>query len=188
MSEFHQSNRYISKKYLSELRVHVKNLVRPEDFPDPKITDPQKFYLNFKNLITPFVNTETEYLKNNLTKTGKCHLLLLKNTALIDTVLQAAFNAAIWLYNQTQQKQLLAKNAPIAIIARGGYGREEVYFQSDIAVQIVSKSALEDHEVKQAEQIVKHLEYIFFHQDIFQTSTSSYYVENDLLEKKTSHW
>ena len=62
MSEFHQSNRIISEKYLSELRGHVTNLVCPEDFPDPKRPDPQKFYLEFKNRIVPFVNTEIQRL------------------------------------------------------------------------------------------------------------------------------
>lgn len=184
MSEFHQSNRIISEKYLSKIQGHATNLVRPENFSDPKTTDPQKFYLDFKNRIAPLVNTETQRLKNSLTQTGNCHLLLLNSTALVDTVLQAAFNAAIWLYNHTQQKQLLAKNAPIAIIARGGYGREEVYFRSGIALQIVSKAALTDDEAKKAEKIIKHLEYLFVHQDIFQTSTSSYYVENDVLGKQ----
>ena len=109
MSEFHQSNRIVSGKYLCELRGYVTNLVRPEDFPDPKTTDPQKFYLDFKNRIAPLVNTETQRLKDNLAHTGNCHLLLLNSTTLIDTVLQAAFKVAVWLYNQTQKKQLLTQ-------------------------------------------------------------------------------
>lgn len=184
MSEFHQSNRTISEKYRSDLQGHVANLVRPEDFPDPKTTDPQKFYLEFKNRIAPLVNTETQRLKDSLAHTDNCHLLLLNNTVLVDTILQAAFSAAVWLYNHTQPKQLQAKDVPIAVIARGGYGREEIYFRSDVDVQLVSKSTLTDEEAEEAEQIVKHLEYLFIHQDIFQTSTSSCYTENDSLEKE----
>ena len=48
MSEFHQSNRIVSEKYLNEILGQVANLVRPEDFSDPKLTDPQKFYIDFK--------------------------------------------------------------------------------------------------------------------------------------------
>ncbi len=184
MSEFHQSNRIFSDKYRSNLRGHVASLIRPEDFPDPKSNDPQKFYLEFKNRIAPLVNTEIQRLKDSLSSTDNCHLLLLNSTALVDTVLQAAFDAAVWLYNNTQQKQLQTKNVPIAIIARGGYGREEIYFRSDVDVQIVSKSDLTDEEAEETEQIVKHLEYLFTHQDIFQTSTSSCYAEIDSLEKE----
>ena len=184
MSEFHQSNRTSSEKYRSDLRGHVTSLVRPGDFPDPKTNDPQKFYLEFKNRIAPLVNTETQRLKDCLADTDNCHLLLLNNTALVDTVLQAAFEAAVWLYNNTQQKDLQINNVPVAVIARGGYGREEIYFRSDVDVQIISRSVLTDEEAEEAEQIVKHLEYLFIHQDIFQTSTSSCYAQNDSLEKK----
>ena len=105
MSEFHQSNRTSSEKYRCDLRGHVTSLVQPEDFPDPKTNDPQKFYLEFKNRIAPLVNTETQRLKDSLADTDNCHLLLLNNTALVDTVLQAAFEAAVWLYDNTQQKK-----------------------------------------------------------------------------------
>ena len=186
MSDFHQSNRIVSEKYRSELLGHLARLVRPEDFSDSKTTDLQKFYLDFKNRTVPLVNTEIQRLKGNLTHTGNSHLLLLNITALVDTVLQAAFNAAVWLHNHTQQKKLLPKNIPIAIIARGGYGREETYFQSNVDVQIVSKSALTKGQAEEAEQIVKHLEYLFIHQNIFQTSTSACYTKNDLLEKELS--
>jgi len=184
MSEFHQSNRILNEKYLDELQCRITNLVRPEDFCNSQTTDPQKFYLDFKNRIAPLANTETQCLKDSLTQTSNSHLLLLNSSALVDTVLQAAFNAAVWLYNHTQQKKLLTKSAPVSIIARGGYGREEIYFRSDIAIQIVSKTSLTDDETKEVEQIVKHLEYLFVHQDIFQTSTNSCYIESDLLEKQ----
>ncbi|MCH8156614.1 MAG: HD domain-containing protein [Nitrospinae bacterium] len=183
MSEFHQSNRTLSENYRSELQTCIDDLICLGDFPAPETTNPQKFYLEFKNQIVPLVNTETQRRKDDLAHTDNSHLILLNNTALVDTVLQAAFRAAVWLYNHSHQKQLQPQDVPVAVIARGGYGREEIYFRSDVDVQIVSKSDLTDEEAEGAEQIVKHLEYLFIHQDIFQTSASSCYTEIDTLGK-----
>ena len=69
------------------------------------------------------------------------------------------------------------------MIARGGYGREEVYFRSDVDIQVVAKSDPINEEAEDTEQIVKHLEYLFIHQNIFQTSASSCYAEIDTVGK-----
>ena len=182
MSDFHQSNKVANEKYRRELFDHVTKLVCPENFSNFKATDPQKFYLGFKNCVTPLINTEIQRLKKSLTHTSNSHLLLLKITALVDTIIQAAFDASIWFHNRTLQKKLHSKEISIAIIARGGYGREELYFQSNVDIQIISgKNQIED-----TKQIVKHLEYLFVHQNIFQTSTSACYTNTSSLEKELS--
>ena len=183
MSEFHQSNRTLSKNYRSKLQASLDGLICLEDFPDPGKSEPQKFYLEFKNRITPLVNTEIQRLKDSLPHTDNCHLLLLNHSALVDTALQTSFRVAVWLYNQTHKKKLKPEDAPIAVIARGGYGREEVYFRSDVDIQIVSKPDLTNEGAEDAEQIVKHLEYLFIHQNIFQTSASFCYAEIDTIGK-----
>ena len=175
MSDFHQSNKVANEKYRRKLFDHVTKLVCPENFSDFKATDPQKFYLGFKNCVAPLINTEIQRLKKSLANTSNSHLLLLKITALIDAIIQAAFDASIWFHNCTLQKKLHPKDIPIAIIARGGYGREEIYFQSNVDVQIISGK----NQTEEIKHIVKHLEYLFVHQSIFQTSTSACYTNID---------
>ena len=142
MSDFHQSNRAISEEYRSKLLGNFSKLMQPEIFSASKVIDPQNFYLGFKNYSVPLISIEIDRLKSSLPDYGNSHLLLLKTTVLVDTVLQAAFKAAIWIYKHTQQKDLLLNDIPMAVIARGGYGREETYFRSDIGIQIVSKLEL----------------------------------------------
>ena len=180
MSDFHQSNRIINEKYRRELFDHVTKHVRPENFYNFKATDPQRFYLDFKNCVVPLINTEIQRLEKSLIHTSDSHLLLLKISTLVDTIIQAALNASIWLHNRTLKKKLHPKNIPIAIIARGGYGREEIYFQSNIDVQIISSKG----KTEEIRGIVKHLEYLFVHQNIFQTSTSTCYANIDSLEQE----
>ena len=182
MSEFHQSNRITNEKYRRELFDHVTKLVRPENFSNFKTADPQKFYLGFKNCAAPFIDTEVQRLRKGLIHTSNSHLLLLKITALVDAIINAAFDVSIWFHNHTLQKKLHPKDIPIAIIARGGYGREEIYFQSNVDVQIVSDKG----QTEKIKQIVKHLEYLFVHQSILQTSTSASYTNIDSLEKELS--
>ena len=183
MSEFHQSNRTLSENYRSKLQASLDDLICLENFPAPEKSNPQKFYLEFKNRITPLVNTEIQRLKDSLSHTDNCHLLLLNHSALVDTTLQTSFRVAVWLYNQTHQKKLKPEDTPIAVIARGGYGREEVYFRSDVDIQVVAKPDPTNEEAEDTEQIVKHLEYLFIHQNIFQTSASSCYAEIDTVGK-----
>ena len=180
MSDFHQSNRIANEKYRRELFDHVTKQVCPENFTNFKTTDPQRFYLDFKNCVVPLINTEIQRLEKSLTHTSDSHLLLLKISTLVDAIIQAALDASIWLHNHTLQKKLNPKNFPIAIIARGGYGREEIYFQSNIDVQIISGKG----QTEEIRQIVKHLEYLFVHQKIFQTSTSTCYTNTDSLERE----
>ena len=105
MSDFHQSNKVANEKYRRKLFDHVTKLVCPENFSDFKATDPQKFYLGFKNCVAPLINTEIQRLKKSLTNTSNSHLLLLNITALIDAIIQAAFDASIWFHNCTLQKK-----------------------------------------------------------------------------------
>ena len=180
MSDFHQSNRVSNEKYRTELFNYVKRLVCPENFYSSKITDPQRFYLGFKNCVAPIVNTENQRLKESLTKTNNTHLLLLKNAALVDSIIRVAFDCSIWLCNRTLQKKIHSKDIPIAIIARSGYGREELYLQSNLKVQIISRGG----QTKEIKQVVKHLEYLFIHQSIFQNLINASYTSIESLEKE----
>ena len=109
MSDFHQPNRIINEKYRRELFDHVTKQVRPENFSNFKATDPQRFYLDFKNCVVPLINTEIQRLEKSLIHTSDSHLLLLKISTLADAIIQTALDAAIWLHNRTLQKNYTQK-------------------------------------------------------------------------------
>ncbi len=184
MIEFYQSNRNIRDRYVSELRPKILAVTGLQSLADAEKSDPQKFYLAFKRKILNIVNSETEKLQKEILKSDNCHLLLLKRTALVDAVVEAGFRTAVWLYNQLNQTALSESEVPVAIVARGGYGRQEMYFRSDVDLQIVSKFSAENTESELARGIIKHFEYLFVFQDIFPTASSSCYSEASILEQE----
>ena len=183
MNELYLKNRNLSEAYRQTLQEKKSTLHPSETFSRETEINPQKFYLDFKERALRFLNTETELLKKECLQSDNSHLILLKQTALVDTLVQAAFVSALWFYNQQNKQNLDEKTAPLAILARGGYGREEMYFRSDVDIQIVSQASLEDDKKKWAEEIIGHFEYLFVFQDIFPASGKSYYTENKSLEK-----
>jgi hypothetical protein len=132
MNDFYQSNKVISVRYKSGMQQKILPAIAPESFSGSDLKDPQKFYLGFKNRILKIIDEETQKLQEEVLKSDNCHLILLKRTALVDTVVQASFQTAVWFNNQTMNKKLDAKEIPIAIVAKGGYGREEMHFCSDV--------------------------------------------------------
>ena len=70
MSDFHQTNKIANEKYRRKLFDHFTRLAHPENFSNFKATDPQKFYLDFKNCVAPLINTEIQHLKKSLANTN----------------------------------------------------------------------------------------------------------------------
>jgi len=184
MNELYLANRNLSESYRQSLQEKISTLDQSELFADADDINPQKYYLDFKNRALEFVHHETELLKKECLKSDNSHLILLKQTALVDTIVQAAFASAIGLFNQQNKQNLALETVPLVILARGGYGREEMYFRSDVDIQIVSQFSLEDEEKKYAEEIIRHFEYIFVFQDIFPSSGNSCYTENESFDKE----
>ncbi|MBI4383761.1 MAG: hypothetical protein HY579_06965, partial [Nitrospinae bacterium] len=172
-------NRNQSEKYRKTLSEKIDRLVSPDEFPEDPASDLQKFYLDYKNRAIQFVNEATEWHKKELQTSDNSHLLLLKQTALVDVVVQASLRTAIWLYNKAHGRDLREQDVPIAIAARGGYGREEMYFCSDVDIQIVSKALPQGETRETVGKIVNYFEYLFIHQDIFRTASSFGYSELD---------
>ena len=183
MNELYLKNRNLSEAYRQTLQEKKSTLHPSETFSGETEINPQKYYLDFKERALRFLNTETELLKKECLQSDNSHLILLKQTALVDTLVQAAFASALWFFNQQNKQDLDEKTAPLAILARGGYGREEMYFRSDVDIQIVSQASLEDDKKKWAEEIIRHFEYLFVFQDIFPASGNSCYTEKKSLEK-----
>ena len=183
MNELYLANRNLSEAYRQTLQEKKSTLYPSERFSGATDINPQKYYLDFKDCALRFAHNEIELLKKECLQSDNSHLILLKQTALVDTIVQAAFASALWFFNRQNKQDLDDKTAPLAILARGGYGREEMYFRSDVDIQIVSRASLEDDKKKWAEEIIGHFEYLFIFQDIFPSSGNSYYIENESFEK-----
>ncbi len=183
MNELYLANRNLSETYRQTLKEKASSLDQSNLFSDEADINPQKYYLDFKYRALEFVNHETELLKKECLISESSHLILLKQTALVDTIVQAAFTSALCFFNRQNNQDLEKETVPLAILARGGYGREEMYFRSDVDIQIVSQSSLDNEEKKCAEEIIRHFEYLFTFQDIFPSSGNSCYTENEFIEK-----
>jgi [protein-PII] uridylyltransferase len=186
MNELYLANRNLSETYRQTLQEKKSTLHPSETFSSETDINPQKYYLDFKDRALSFVHNETELLKKECLKSDNSHLILLKQTALVDTIVQAAFASALWFFNRQNKQDLAEETAPLAILARGGYGREEMYFRSDVDIQIVSQASLQDEKKKWTEEIIGHFEYLFIFQDIFPASGNSCYTENESFEKDLS--
>ncbi|MBC8285143.1 MAG: HD domain-containing protein [Nitrospinae bacterium] len=186
MNELYLANRNLSEAYRQTLQNKTSVLDQSGTFSGETDIDPQKYYLDFKNRALEFVHKETELLKKECLSSDNSHLILLKQTVLVDTIVQAAFASALGLFNKQNNQNLTSETVPLAILARGGYGREEMYFRSDVDIQIVSQSSMEDAKKKWTEEIIRNFEYLFIFQHIFPASSNSCYTENETFEKDLS--
>ena len=186
MNELYLANRNLSEAYRQKLQEITSSLDQSGAFSNESDINPQKYYLDFKNRAVEFVCKETELLKKECLNSDNSHLILLKQTVLVDIIVQEAYASALWLFNNKNSQDLTPEKVPLAILARGGYGREEMYFRSDADIQIVSQSSLEDKKKKWTEEIIRHFEYLFIFQDIFPVSSNSCYTEMETFEKDLS--
>ena len=183
MSDLYQSNRKLAETYRQQLQQKIVSIHQAGHSSNNADIDQQKFYLAFKDRAIELVQKETDLLQKECADSDNCHLLLLKQTTLVDTLIQASFYSAIWYFNNQHDQEWTTQSAPIAIVARGGYGREEMYFRSDVDIQIISQSSLSEDVKKTAEEIIQHFEYLFIFQDIFPSSINSCYTENETFER-----
>ena len=186
MNELYLANRNLSEAYRQKLQEITSSFDQSSAFSNGSDINPQKYYLDFKNRAVEFVCKETELLKKECLNSDNSHLILLKQTVLVDIIVQEAYASALWLFNNKNSQDLTPEKVPLAILARGGYGREEMYFRSDADIQIVSQSSLEDKKKKWTEEIIRHFEYLFIFQDIFPVSSNSCYTEMETFEKDLS--
>ena len=107
----------------------------------------------------------------------------MKQTALVDAVVIASYRTALELFNRNRETRLKENDVPVAIIARGGYGREEMYFSSDVDLQMVLRSEASETEKEIGRQVIHYFEYLFIFQNIFPTSSSSGFSEIDTEEQ-----
>ena len=90
MTDLYQSNRTQAEKYFQKVQASLDSLIEIEALPPFDADKPQPFYLEFKKKITPWIEQETERQHKELERSDNSHLLLLKRTALVDTVVIAS--------------------------------------------------------------------------------------------------
>ncbi|NIQ02279.1 MAG: hypothetical protein GWM98_19340, partial [Nitrospinaceae bacterium] len=88
-------------------------------------------------------------------------------------MVKASYRTALGLFNQSRGTSLQENDIPVAIVARGGYGREEMYFRSDVDLQIVLQNETTEVNKDNGRQVMHYFEYLFVFQNIFPTASSS---------------
>ena len=179
MTDLYQSNRTQAAKYFQKVQASLDPLIGPNALPPFDKSRPQAFYLEYKNKITPWIQQETNRQKKELERSDNSHLLLLKRTALVDAVVTASYRTALDIYNHNRKVPLKENDVPAVIVARGGYGREEMYFSSDVDLQMVLRSEASETEKETGRQVIHYFEYLFVYQNIFHTSSSAGFSEVD---------
>ncbi|MDH3256283.1 MAG: hypothetical protein OEM27_01590 [Nitrospinota bacterium] len=179
MTDLYQSNRTEAEKYLKKVQASLDALIDPKILAPFDKKKPQTFYLEFKKIITPWVEQETARQKKELERSDNSHLLLLKRTALVDAVVIASYRMALELFSHNCKSRLKENDVPVTIVARGGYGREEMYFSSDVDLQMVLRSEAPEAEKEMGRQVIHYFEYLFVYQNIFPTSSSAGFSEID---------
>ena len=101
MNELYLANRNLSELYRQKLREKIFILDQSKIFSGQAEINPQAYYLDFKDRVLEFVSNETEILKKECLESDNSHLILLKQTVLVDTIVQAAFTSAIWPVSYT---------------------------------------------------------------------------------------
>ncbi len=173
MSDLYVSNRIQAEAIRKELFARLGDLFTLEDLLGFDPTDTQSFYLQFKKYVQDFVEKETAEAQAEALVSDNSHLLLLKRTVLVDVVLERAFCLALDFYNHSHNTSLKPNNLPVAIVARSGYGREELSFGSDVSIKIVFRETAGVENLNAATQVIKDFEYLFVYQDIFRTVARS---------------
>ena len=99
MSDLYQSNRKLAETYRQQLQQKIVSIHQAGHSSNNADIDQQKFYLGFKDRAIELVQKETDLLQKECADSDNCHLLLLKQTTLVDTLIQASFYSAIWYFN-----------------------------------------------------------------------------------------
>lgn len=139
-----------------------------------KIAKPD-FNVFYSKKLTQFVNEKSKIDLESIAKNHFPFEILLRRTALVDAVVTFSLECAVRQFNVKNKTSLKPENFPFTLVARGGYGRREMFPMSDIDLAIVSNHQPSDD--KTVKEIIHNFEYLFIHQNIFLTSSSFGYLK-----------
>ena len=164
-----------NQQYKDNLYKKLQSLFQDDFSSDQahKIIKPD-FNLYYKNKILPLVEAQSANLYKNITKSDYPFEILFRRSALIDAVIRFSLECASLQFNLTNKTSLKPENVPFAIVARGGYGRREMFPLSDIDLVVISNH--NSRTEKKVKEIIRNFEYLFIHQNIFPTASSFGYL------------
>ncbi len=176
MIDFFLSNRLLKDDYRKSLMKRILQVDAIKHLSESGKSKRQEFYLKLKSELAPIAEEEWEALKAEaLTGESSAYLIELKQTALADAFVEVCFMAAVGRYNVFNNEQSNYKKLPIALVAQGSYGREEMSFFSDVDIQIVSPYESKDEFPEYLQEIIGHFEYLFVFQEILPFPVKSSY-------------
>lgn len=181
ISNIKRNNLLYRDNLYKELSTHFKEDLSPTQ--NKKITKPD-FNIYYKKKIDQFVLEKSKIDYESIVKSHFPFEILLRRTALIDAVAKFSLECAVWQFNVKNKTLLKPENFPFSLVARGGYGRSEMFPMSDIDLVIVSNH--QPDEEKKVKEIIRNFEYLFIHQNIFLTSSSFGYLKLSKIEVPVS--
>jgi len=179
MIEFFQSNQLQKDDYRKSLMKRLSQADVLKSLNRNIKCKRQEFYLKFKSELAPIAQEEWETLKNEALSEDNCHLIELKQTALADAFVDVCFKAAVSRYNAYNGLNVDPGKLPMALVAQGSYGREEMSFFSDADIQVITSYKNKDDLPDDLREIIDHFEYLLVFQEIlpFPIKTSHSHVE-----------
>ena len=148
---------------------HQKNKITKSDF-----------NIFYKNRILDFLKGKSNNDYENVAKSSFPFEILFQKTAIVDAVVKFSLEYAFHQFNAIHNSSLAPEKFPFTLVARGGYGRGEMFPMSDIDLVLVSNH--QEQSDKTAKEIICNFEYLFVHQNIFPSASSFGYLTLNKIE------
>jgi len=164
-NQLYRDNLYreLHSYFQKALPAHQKNKITKSDF-----------NIFYKNRILEFLKEKSNTDYESVAKSSFPFEILFHKTAIVDAVVKFSLEYAFHQFNAIHNSSLAPEKFPFTLVARGGYGRCEMFPMSDIDLVLVSNH--QEQSDKTAKEIIRNFEYLFVHQNIFPSASSFGYL------------